>query len=510
MTAGKRNVILIFTDELRADALGCFGNAVVQTPNIDRLSAEGVTYRDCMVTQATCTPSRASILTGVYPSALKSRMVGCNTPDDERFLPRVFRNTGYHTASIGKIHLVPQKDECAVVESTRTGDEYDYYGFRHVDLVDGHGDRCHGNLYSPWVEDTVPGYREKRAGKKQTRGGAGLHKRIRKWDYPAEVHSSNYIGARVTEFLKKSALKPEPFFLHVSFPDPHHPFTVPEPYASMYAVEDLPGPIPSVMESENCPELHKSIFHGGGMPHDRVTGTPSDNYAAYSEDDWKEVKAIYYGMISLVDYNVGRILNALENTGQAGNTLVVFVSDHGDYLGDHGLLGKGLHYDSSIRTPLIYRGPGVSKNLSINSIGSTIDITPTVLDWAGVEEPEALQGISQLAALNGEGSTHRSAALTENDDDLGSLKMRTVTTAEWKMVRYAGSEENELYNRIDDPDEMRNLWGDTAYAPVVSELNEILIEELMCSFDQANGRVQNPKPDIVKWVPKRFDMRSTP
>jgi arylsulfatase A-like enzyme len=156
-----------------------------------------------------------------------------------------------------------------------------------------------------------------------------------------------------------------PFFLHVSFPNPHHPFTVPEPYASMYKPEEMPEPLPPVTESVDATELQLGVFHGDsrifveGREADRVIGTPPANYSEYTTRNWQISKAIYYGMTTLMDDAIGRILDTLEETRLAENTIVVFLSDHGEYMGDHGFLGKGFYYDCVIRTPLIFAGPGI-------------------------------------------------------------------------------------------------------------------------------------------------------
>jgi len=503
--SARPNVILIFCDELRADALGCFGNDIVETPNTDRLSEEGTRFTQCMVTQPTCTPCRASVLSGLYPSALRSRMVGCYTPDDERFLPRVLGAQGYRTASIGKIHLAPQGAEPEALAKTACGqDRYDYYGFQEVDLVNGHGDNCFGPNYSAWLQDLVPDLQERKGRRRPYPHGV----RAYSWELPPEVHSSNYIGDRSVEFLE--ATDERPFFLHVSFPDPHHPFTVPEPYASMYRPEDLPPPIAPVTESHGLPPLHLDAYLGrnygvvgpDGTPSDRVIGTPPDHYTKYRTKDWQQVKAIYYGMVSLADRNIGRILNALDETRLAENTIVVFVSDHGDYLGDHGFYGKGFHYDSVVRTPLIYRGPGVVPGQRIDGIASVLDIAPTLLGLVGIEEPQALQGCSVTEVLEGKARASRRVALTENDDDFVPMKVRTITTADWKLTCYVNQGIGELFDRRDDPDEMRNLWNSSGHEDVKRELMGLLLEEVLCSLDVANGRLQSPSPRIAKWVPR--------
>jgi arylsulfatase len=497
------NILLIVCDELRADALGCMGNRIVQTPNIDRLAHQGVLFSQCMVTQPTCTPSRASILTGLYPSALRSRMVGCRTPDDARFAPRMFGAQGYRTASIGKIHLVPQRAEPEAIADTVGADgQPDYYGFREIDLVNGHGDHCFGPLYSAWLSQQVPDFRERIARPRQYTPGM---KDCYTYELPAEAHSSNYIGRRAVEFLQEAS--DQPFLLHVSFPDPHHPFTVPEPYASQYPPGEMPPPIPPVTESVDAPPLHLDAYFArnlrfAGAGSDRIIGTPPHEYFKYGVRDWQRVKSLYYGMISLIDESVGRILAALSDTGLERHTLVVFVSDHGDYLGDHGLLGKGLPYDSALRTPLIFRGPGIQAGRRIDSMASALDIAPTLLELAGIEECEGVQGSSLAGVLRGLAAPTRQAALTENDDDFVPARMRTLTTADWRLTYYCGEDFGELYDRRNDPQELVNLWNDKGYASRKAELLAMLMEEVVCSIDVSNGRVQQPRAPTPKWTPR--------
>ena len=171
------NILLIFADELRADAVGYAGNPIIQTPNIDRLAQQGTAFSQCMITQPTCTPSRASILTGCYPSALRSRMVGCVTPDDPRFMPRLLKQAGYRTASIGKIHLVPQRSEPDAIQQAleTTGD---YHGFSEIDLVNGHGDHCFGPQYDAWLQARVPDWQERLKNRRRIEPGLDTFTKI--------------------------------------------------------------------------------------------------------------------------------------------------------------------------------------------------------------------------------------------------------------------------------------------------------------------------------------------
>ena len=220
------NILLIVADELRADALSAYGNPVCRTPNLDRMAAAGVRFADCAVTQPTCTPSRASILTGAFPSVLKTRMVGCHAPDDPRFLGHGLQRAGYRCASIGKIHLVPQREEPEVLHAALAREGGDgYYGFAEVDLVDGHGDGCFGPDYEAHAAalgvDLDRARAQPREGQHQLSPVLGPHR----FRLPAELHSSHYLADRTIRLLDSVRDDGRPLFAHVSFPDPHHPFT---------------------------------------------------------------------------------------------------------------------------------------------------------------------------------------------------------------------------------------------------------------------------------------------
>ena len=508
----RPNIVLIFADELRADALGCYGSPICRTPNLDRFAAESALFSDCMVTQPTCTPSRASILTGCFPSAIRSRMVGCHTPDDPRLLPRVLGEAGYRTASIGKLHFVPGSAEPKVLAEARKPDgSYDYYGFQHVDLVNGHGSG--GPEYGRWMNERCPDHKERRKAARPITPGINNETgslRTMEWTLPPELHAGEYISARATEFIERSAETPEaPFFLHVSFPDPHHPFTAPEPWGSMYEPERMAPPLPAVTRETGATELQLATHRGqrthfpDGRSADRVIGTPPMDYSSLTIADWQAARAIYYGMVSLMDEQVGRLLRSLADNGLAENTVVAFVADHGDYMGDHGYGGKGFHYDSVTRVPLVIRGPGIESGLRLEGIASTVDLAPTLLSLAGVAPPEATQGVSMAPALASEGPLPRDAALTENDDDFVPMRMRTLTSKEWKLTWYCGEEDGELYDRRGDPNELTNRWHDPAVRSVRDSLMHTLLEHVVCAVDSSNGRTQIPAPQVATFTPRK-------
>ncbi|WP_162606463.1 sulfatase [Jiangella asiatica] len=505
MPPSRPNIVVILADELRADALGCFGNEVCRTPNLDALAAAGTMLSQCMVTQPTCTPSRACLLTGCYPSALRSRMVGCHTPDDPRFLPRLLAAAGYRTAAVGKLHLVPQADEAVLIPPVgQQGPDFDYYGFQHVDLVNGHGMGTYGPDFTPWLERRVPDLAERRARTRPMAPGvnnASGSLRTHTWELPADAHSGEYVVDRAAAYLEDHARDGEPFFLQVSFPDPHHPFTVPEPYASAYDPARMPVPVPPVSAADGATALQLAAHRGETGRRDPVIGTPPDDYTRYTTADWQAATAIYYGMVTLLDEQIGRILATLRATGLDDDTVVVFATDHGEYLGDHGLAGKGFHYDSAIRTPMIVRGPGIRAGARLDDLASTLDLAPTLLDHAGVPAPEGVQGVSMRAAWAGEARLPRHAGvLTENDDDFVPMRARTLTTPDWKLTWYHGCADGELYDRRRDPAERYNLWHDAAAVAVRYELLPQLLDQVLGAVDVMNGRRQPPSPAVPNWA----------
>ena len=270
--AKQPNILLIVADELRADALSAYGNPVCRTPNLDRMAAAGVRFADCVVTQPTCTPSRASILTGAFPSVLKTRMVGCHTPDDPRFLGHGLQRAGYRCASIGKIHLVPQRAEPDLLRAAMDDEASDgYYGFAEVDLVNGHGDGCFGPDYEAHAAargvDLDHARAQARVGRHQLSPVLGPHR----FRLPAELHSSHYLADHTIDLLDSVRNDGRPLFAHVSFPDPHHPFTAPEPWASMYDPAAVPEPVPH--GGRHMPSWYDSIYPRGSAGRRRVGGT---------------------------------------------------------------------------------------------------------------------------------------------------------------------------------------------------------------------------------------------
>ena len=380
-----------------------------------------------------------------------------------------------------------------------------YFGFAEVDLVNGHGDGCFGSDYEAYAADLGVELRSFRGGQQAQDRQLSPVLGPYRFRLPAELHSSQYIADRTIEMLEAARHDETPLFAHVSFPDPHHPFTVPEPWDAAYDPATVPAPIPH--GGTHMPSWYDSIYRGEGTQTNRITGTPPLDYSRIDDATWRAVRASYYGMTTCLDHHVGRILDQLEESGLAESTIVCFVADHGEYLGDHGFVGKGMHFDSALRVPLLVRGPGIDAGRLIDPPASTLDIAPTLLDLAGIPEPEGVQGISFADAIRGTGAYTRSAALTENDDDRMPVRMRTLTTAAWRLTAYAGGADGELYDRAADPEETHNRYGDAAFEAIRRELEAMLFEEVLCACDHANGCRQQPAPAATHWIPRHNQVR---
>lgn len=273
-----------------------------------------------------------------------------------------------------------------------------------------------------------------------------------------------------------------PFFLWASFPDPHHPFRPPEPYARRYADADVPMPLRRPGELEDKPPLFRQYFDGLTRGAERHEGAGVDHPGALTDDQLRDIIRFTYGMISLVDDQVGRLLQELERLGLAENTVVCFTSDHGELLGDHGLICKGpFHYENLLRVPMLWRWPGrLPVGRRTDGLASLVDFAPTVLDLAGVPIPGEMQGRSLAPLLRGGTETHREGVLTEFQSSYRPwLNLKTWRTDEWKLTYYASQPYGELYDLRNDPGEFVNLWDSPEHRDVRSRLLERLLEELV-------------------------------
>jgi arylsulfatase A-like enzyme len=470
----RPNILLICTDQQRFDALGASGNPHIATPNLDRLAAEGVLFENCYVQNPVCAPSRASLMTGRYVSAHGLHANGVDIDPGEEMFTKLLAGGGYDCGLVGKFHL----GACFAGRSEpRLDDGFRVFRWAH-DPYPGSSE----NAYHRWLRAAHPDlYARARA------GAVG-------WDeLPTEAHYSRWIADETIEFLRTGRRAGEPFFFVANFFDPHHGFGAPPEYRERYDAAALPPRVSAEGELESKPPIFTEASKSSYAGHAR-------GFAEYTGDELDEVRAAYYAMVTLVDAEVGRILDALDAEGLADDTVVVFTSDHGEMLGDHQLMLKGpFHYDCAVRVPLIVRRPGRFAPARRTELVQWVDLAPTFLDLAGVAPSGRHQGASLRGLLTGEDTAWRDWALCQYRDSGHAYDPPVHATMlrhdRWKLVVHHGAPAStrgrtgELYDLESDPDELVNRWADPAHRDVRVELQELLIDVLVGVEDRSRPRL---------------------
>jgi arylsulfatase A-like enzyme len=508
----RPNVLLIITDQHRADHLGCYGNPILKTPAIDRIAAEGVCFDRFYVTSPICMPNRATLMTGRPPSLNGVRHNGIPLSLDAVTFVDLLRAAGYRTAAVGKLHLQNMTGRPALA-CTKAGEafrgrasgrydqeiaskwrdnprhdlDYPYYGFETVDLAIQHSDEVEGH-YTRWLRERHPDPDTLR-GPENALGNEGSDlPQAWRTRVPEELYPTSYVAERTIARLREFAGQPDrPFFLKCSFPDPHHPFTPPGKYWDLYRAADMPLPATWHVERGSVPPHVRHLFA------ERDNGTARKDTPALFACNEREVRALTaltYGMIAMIDDAIARILHALDDSGLAQNTIVIFTSDHGDLMGDHQLMLKGpVHYQGLIRVPFIWRETAERRITGRRSgLAGTIDIPRTILQRTGVEPCNGMLGVSQLKAVT-DGAACRDAVLIEEEGQrvyMGfdrRIRMRTLVTQRHRLSLYEGAEWAELYDLDADPLEMRNRWGDPAARDVTRVMMERLAREMIAASE---------------------------
>lgn len=518
----RPNFLLFITDQQRADHLGAYGNAVVRTPNLDRL-AQGAWVADrCYVASPICMPNRSSLLTGRLPSVHGARHNGIPLPFSEVTFVERLAGQGYRTALVGKSHLQnmsglkaswprpgdPRTEgEARRPESGRFDQEWGpawrddpdhdmelpFYGFEDVRLVIDHGDTAGGH-YRRWLERehpevaavTGPEHAIPAPEYKLTEFGQAWRSRV-----PEELSTTSYIGDNACRLLDRYAKDGEPFFIQCSFPDPHHPFTPPGRFWDMFRPEDMTLP-ESFHAHGSGPMPHLAWMHAQRDAGKAVKHTPA--MFAATEREVREALALNYGSIAHIDETIGKVLAHLQALGLDKNTVVVFTSDHGDFFGEHQLLWKGpFHYQGLTRVPLIWSDPDAPSGRS-QDLCSTIDLAPTILARAGCIPHNGMQGLSLLPAIVEHAALGRDEVLIEEEnqrvlfDFPYRTRMRTLQTSRHRLSVYEGMEWGELYDLQADPHELRNLWEEAS----ARELRESLLHRLVKTMISHSDTSPNP------------------
>ncbi len=489
----RPNILLITSDQHRGDCYGFEGRAV-KTPHLDRMSAEGTRFAACITPNVVCQPSRASILTGLLPRTHGAWDNGIDLDEGvgQHGFAGTFAKAGWKTGFIGKAHFSTVhtfqptgRPECRR-STVNFGPEWNgpYMGFEHVEIVlTGHNSFLpqvppEGLHYERWYHQGGRGERLDQL--YSTRlppdvGAAQTHNSA----LPTAFHNSTWVGDRTIEFLRTN--RDDRFIAWASFPDPHHPFDAPDPWCWMHRPDEVDLPAHRTMDLDRRPWWHRASLEGIPAMADPALlafRQKQSRVPPQTDEQLRHMIANYYGMISLVDHNVGRILQSLADLGLADNTIVVFTSDHGDWLGDHGLILKGpMHYDGVLRVGCVMQGPGIAAGKVVGDPVSTLDLPATFHDYAGVAPSRDLHSRSLRPLIEGEGA--RDFAYNEWDLHPArcgvALKLRTVRTATHKLTLEMESGAGELYDLAQDPTEMDNRFGDPGVARIQRELTDMIL-----------------------------------
>lgn len=522
MPGRRPNFLLFVTDQHRADHLGCEGDALVRTPHIDALAREGARFAQCHVATPICQPNRASLMTGRLPSAHGLQMNGRELSHGELTFVEQLREAGWRTALAGKAHLQnitdvpprwPLAAERRLAEARqpypgRHGQErasqwaadpgfeltLPYYGFEQVALTIGHADEQQGH-WRRWLRQQLP-EAERLIGPDNAIPTPGLAlaalRQAWRTRLPEELYPTAYIAGQACGMLRQFAEQDQPFFLQCSFPDPHHPFTPPGRYWDLFRPEDMPLPA-----SFDAP-LHDAPPAVAWLRAQRQASAdfkPGYGAFACTPQEAREALALNHGSLACIDDGVGRVMAELRALGLDEHTVVLFTADHGELLGERGLMFKGgLHYSALTRVPLIWRDPARPQAQVLEALAQTTDIAATVLARAGLQAPNGMHGQSLLPVMDGEPGVLgvlgvREGLLIEEESqraDFGMdrrVRMRTWRSQRHRLTVYDGQAWGELYDLQDDPLELRNLWQEPAARGLRGELMECLARAMLEAAD---------------------------
>lgn len=522
----RPNFLLIITDQHRADHLGCYGNDIVRTPNIDSIADRGTRFDRFYVSCPICMPNRATLMTGRMPSLHGVRQNGIPLSLQATTFTELLRDAGYDTALVGKSHLqsispnkievglpVPDpakaqpSEENAEARRNQWGDgRYDqelpptwrgepgfepatpFYGFDHLALAIGHSDRVRGH-YDRWIAERHPDPDSLRGPDNALPSNREIHApQAWRTAIPEELYPTTYVAEETISFLEGREASDNPFFIQCSFPDPHHPFTPPGKYFDMYDPADIPLPDAYNHPKDKLPPQVAALLAERAEGRANIAGQRA---FGCSEEEVREAIALNYGSITMIDDVIGRVLSTLQSSGLSENTIVIFTTDHGDFMGDHQLLLKAaVHYQGVIRVPCIWSDPAdADQPAATDNLAGTIDLPTSILDRAGVARFNGMQGKNLPAIATGE-EAHDSVVIEESQRRgyMGfepNFRARTMIADKWRLTFYSDTDWGELYDLENDPLEFDNLWDDPAHAAKRAELVEQLARRMMDLTDSS-------------------------
>ena len=474
MSEVKPNILFLFTDQQRPDSLGCYGSEEARTPHIDELARGGVVFDNCYVQNPLCCPARYSILTGRYPHSHRVRANWYAPNPGELSFGAQLGRTGYNTSMIGKMHLTPWYDNFGfdgriIAEAkfhTTCQDDYERFLNRH-----GWSRERLYDFADPAYVQNITAVKSK---------------------LPAELHIDSFVGRSVCEYIRNVR---QPFCSFASFLSPHNPYDPPAPYDTLFDETDLSRVNIRPDEISQKPrEAYDYINSRLKWPF------TTDNL---SKEQIQISRRYYYSTCTLIDDWVGRIVATLKEQGLYENTVIVYSSDHGDLLGDHGMVYKQCFYEQSVRVPLIVHSPRKFTPKRINDLVESIDLFPTFCELGGADPGPGNQGrslvpvLSESAGDTGSRQPHREAAFSENY--FGKM----VRYEQYKMVYYPGKPYGELYNLEEDPNEQDNLWDKLENSSIKRDLKDLLLEWAFTSEDPMPLPI---RPDHQDMTPRQYEL----
>lgn len=449
----RPNLIFMMPDQLRHDFVGCYGADFVKTPNIDRLAARGVRYTRAYSCHPVCVPARASLLTGM--NALRNGVM-----DNGQWLrpnlaeagvhtwPELLDDAGYYTARIGKMHFYPwyithgfqYRSAAEDKRWIKVRDEY-YHHLR------AHGERkYHGNEHE--------GYHENK--------GAIINR------LPWELSTDHFVGEEACRFIRTYG-DDAPFAMMVGFPGPHCPYDPNQEWLDRIDPDAMPAAIPE--NPDNSARLRQGNIQGNKGAWNGV------DYTEFTDAHKRKIRAHYAASVEQIDYEVGQILETLEETGKLENTVIIFASDHGDYLGDHNLIGKGTFYEASCHVPMIVHMPWATESVVRDDLVQLTDVMATLLTFGGVDLP----GYIDAHPLPGLGLAGESA----RSELYGMLTGAWMAfDGRWKLCKYATGDQH-LFDLEEDPTEQNNRLLDPDASEIRLRLDDLLTQEIMRSSSLA-------------------------
>lgn len=442
----KPNLVFIMADQLRADFLSCYGARFVDTPHVDSLARRGVLFRWAYSEHPVCVPARVSLMTGLH--AVKTGVLDNGTflrPDYRACglatWPEMLGEHGYHTAAIGKMHFYPWDVRLGFQHRRIAEDKRwvhirdDYYHFLHARGLR----KYHGNEHEGYFENK----------------GAIVNR------LPWELQVDHYVGLETCRFIREHG-REGPFAMMVGFPGPHCPYDPAPEFLTGFDPASMPEPVP---DAGATPRIRAQNVAGNLLPWNGV------DYGEFTLSQKLKIRAHYAALVKQIDHEVGQILEALREQGLLDNTVVIFSSDHGDYLGDHNLIGKGHFFESSIRVPMLVYLPWAEGSASRDDLVTLTDVTATMLRLAGLTVPAHMDS-RPLPGLGIDGAAGR-------DHVVGALAGGwMIQEGPWRLSKYSTGEVL-LFDVEEDPWEQRNLVDDARCQSVYRELDARLTQAIM-------------------------------